>query len=134
MRGRAVARAAVENLLERGVEYASDHAILESLVEVAYPPHLIVNPAAFDTALKLGKNSRRRCRRQVGIHQRFECGLSRQHATFDGQMNAFQARGIQEAGGVANDHPSVAAERWQRPPSTIGKRLGAIANHLAAGE
>src|SRR5258707_562742 len=49
-------------------------------------------------------------------------------------MNPLQARGIQEAGGVSDDHPSIAAERRQRPPSAIGKRLGAVADHLAAGE
>src|SRR5258708_15901399 len=49
-------------------------------------------------------------------------------------MNPFQSRGIQEAGGVANDHPSLAGEWRQRPPSAIRKRLGAIADHLAAGE
>ncbi len=49
-------------------------------------------------------------------------------------MNPFQARGIQEAGGVSNDHPSIAAERRQRPPSAIGKRLGAVADHLATGK
>src|SRR5713226_8113730 len=49
-------------------------------------------------------------------------------------MNPFQARGIQKASGVSNDHPSIAGERRQRPPSAIGERLGAIADHLAARE
>src|SRR6266436_6490463 len=49
-------------------------------------------------------------------------------------MNPLQARGIQEAGGVSDDHPAIAAERRQRPPSSIGKRLGAVADHLAASE
>src|SRR6266566_6015776 len=49
-------------------------------------------------------------------------------------MNPLQARGIQEAGGVADDHPSIAGERRQRPPSAIGKRLGAVSDQLAASE
>src|SRR3981081_3962917 len=49
-------------------------------------------------------------------------------------MNSFQARGIQKTGGVSDDHPSIAGERRQRPPSAIGQRLGAIADHLSAGE
>src|SRR5260221_2572611 len=49
-------------------------------------------------------------------------------------MNPFEARGLKEAGGVANDHPSLAGERRQRPPSAVRKRLGAIADHFAAVE
>src|ERR1039457_6442188 len=49
-------------------------------------------------------------------------------------MNPLQSRGIQKTGGIADDHPSISGEGWQRPPSAIGKRLGAVAEHLAAGE
>src|ERR1700757_1294401 len=49
-------------------------------------------------------------------------------------MNPFQARGIKKAGGVSDDHPSIAGERRQRPPSAIGKSLGAVTDHLAAIE
>src|SRR3982074_3842114 len=47
-------------------------------------------------------------------------------------MNSFQAREIQKPGGVADDHPSIAAEGRQRPPPAVGKRLSAVADHLAA--
>ena len=49
-------------------------------------------------------------------------------------MNSLQARGIQEAGGVADDHPAVARQRRNRPPSAVRQRLGAVADHLAARE
>src|SRR5277367_2013878 len=47
-------------------------------------------------------------------------------------MNSFQPRRIQKAGRVPDDHPSIAAEWRQRPPSTVGQRLCAVADHLAA--
>jgi hypothetical protein len=49
-------------------------------------------------------------------------------------MNAFEAGGIQETGGVADDHPAIAAERREGPPSAVRERFGAIADHVAAFE
>src|SRR5258708_3111676 len=54
-RWRAVAEAAVKNFLESSVEHSGDHAILESLVKVAYWPELVFNPAGFDAALELAE-------------------------------------------------------------------------------
>ena len=49
-------------------------------------------------------------------------------------MNSLEARGIQEAGRVAEDHPSIAGDGRNRPPAAVGHRFGAVANHLAALE
>src|ERR1700722_4931731 len=44
----SVAQSAIEQFLERGVEHSSDHAILESLVEITDWPQLVADPAGFD--------------------------------------------------------------------------------------
>ena len=49
-------------------------------------------------------------------------------------MNPFQALRIQQAGGVAEDHPAIAGQRRNRPPAAVGHRLRAVADHLAAFE
>ena len=49
-------------------------------------------------------------------------------------MNSLQSRRIQEAGRVAEDHPSISCNRRNRPPSAVRHRLRAVADHLAALE
>ena len=49
-------------------------------------------------------------------------------------MNSLQALRIQKAGGVAEDHPAIARNRRNRPPSAVRHRLRAVADHLAAFE
>src|SRR5579864_5332020 len=49
-------------------------------------------------------------------------------------MNSLEPGRIEEAGGVAEDHPSVAGDGRDRPPTAIGHGLRAIADHLAAFE
>ena len=47
-------------------------------------------------------------------------------------MNSFQALRIQQAGGVAEDHPAVAGQRRNRPPAAVRQGFRAVADHLAA--
>src|SRR5207302_9822492 len=49
-------------------------------------------------------------------------------------MNSLQPRRIEKACGVAEDHPSVARHRRNRPPTAIRHRLRSVADHLAALE
>src|SRR5258708_27110340 len=49
-------------------------------------------------------------------------------------MNSLQARGVDEARRVAEDHPSIAGNRRNCPPAAVGHRLGTVADHLAAFE
>ncbi len=66
--------------------------------------------------------------------QRFECGFGGEHAALDGEMNALEARGVHEAGGVAENHPAIAGNRRNRPPAAVRHRLRAVADHLSAFE
>jgi hypothetical protein len=56
----AIAEASVEEFLENGVEHPSDHAVLESLMEIAHRKELVLDPAGFDVPLELAQ-SRGRC-------------------------------------------------------------------------
>jgi hypothetical protein len=47
-------------------------------------------------------------------------------------MDSLQPHRVQKAGGVAEDHPSIASDGRNRPPAAIGHRLRSVADHLAA--
>src|SRR5579864_3894277 len=49
-------------------------------------------------------------------------------------MDSLQPRRIEEAGRVAEDHPTVARHRRNRPPTAVRHRLRPVADHLAALE
>src|SRR5205823_11203180 len=102
----------------------------ESLMKVADFPELLSDPTILDFLLKLTESSSRR----IAFRQRVESRLSREHATLDGEVNSFQALRIKEASGVADNHPSIASDWRNRPPSTVGQRLRAITDHLATRE
>ncbi len=104
--------------------------MLEALMKVADLPELVLDPARFHSLLKIAE----RRGREIIFLQRFERSLGGQHAALDGEMNSLQPLRIQEAGGVAEDHPAVAGNRRNRPPAAVGQRLRAVANHLAAFE
>ena len=73
-------------------------------------------------------------RLRVVLQQRVKRGFGGEHAALDGEVNALEALRVEEAGGVADDHPAIAGQRRHRPPSAIGQRLCAVADHLAALE
>jgi len=73
-------------------------------------------------------------RRGIILQQGFESGLRGDHAALHGEVNAFEARGIDEASGVAGNHEAVARESGERPPSAVGQGLRAIADHAPALE
>ena len=124
----AIAQAASSgDLLQSGIQHSHPKAAFESLMKVADFPELIFDPTLLDLLLKLTECRRRR----IAFRQRIESRFGREHATLDGEVNAFQALRIQEAGGVAENHPSVTRDWRNRPPSAVGQRLCAIADHLA---
>src|ERR1700680_2499693 len=102
--------------------------MLESLMEVADLPKLVFDPAGFDSLLE----SAQRGGRRIIFQQRLESSFCCEHAALNRQMNSLQPLRIEEAGGVAEDHPAVACDRRNRPPAAIGQRLRAVANHLGA--
>ena len=127
----AVAQAAsAGELLQPGVDHSAPESMLEALMEVADLPEFVLDPARFHSLLKITE----RGGREIIFLQRLERGFGGQHAALDGQMNALQPLRIQEAGGVAEDHPAIAGHRRNRPPAAVGQRLRAVANHLAAFE
>src|SRR5438067_1520240 len=112
------------------MHHAVPEAVLESLMEVAHWPQLLLNPALLNFLLEraeLGGG-------KVAATHRFKRRLRRQHATLDCQMNSLQPLRIQESGRVAKDHPAIAGNWRNGPPSAIRQRLCSIANHLAAVE
>src|SRR6202023_1308538 len=97
-------------------------------MEIAHFPQLIFDPAGIDALLILP---------EPGFAEIVfeECGKScfcGEHSALNGQVNALEALRVQEAGRVTDDHPAVAGERRHGEPSAIGKRLGAVPDHLAA--
>ena len=104
--------------------------MLETLMEVAYLPEFVLDPAGFDPQLKLAE----RGRGEVIVFQGFEGSFGSQHPAFDGEMNPLQALRIEQPGRVADDHPAVAGQRRNRPPAAVGQSFRSVANHLAALE
>ena len=111
------------------MDHAARKTMLESLMEVADLPQLIFDPTGFDSLCVLPHG---RGREIVALH-RVESCFGRQHAALDGKMNALEPLRVEQAGGVASDHPAISGHAGQRPPSAVGKSLGAVTNHLAAG-
>src|SRR5215472_6090515 len=122
--------AAAGELLQARMEHPCTESFFESLVEVAHLPEFGLDPAGIDSVLELTERGDRR----IVLAESFEGGFRGQHSALDREMDSLQALRIEEAGRVAKDHPAVAGYRWNRPPSTIGQRLGAVADHLSAGE
>src|SRR5438045_1993950 len=116
-------------LLQAGMNHAAQAAMLESLMKVADLPKLIFDPTSCDSLCVLPHS---RGREIVALH-RVESCFGRQHAALDGKMNALEPMRVKQAGGVASDHPAIASQSWQRPPSPVGKSLGAVTDHFAAG-
>src|ERR1700734_3764800 len=46
-------------------------------------------------------------------------------------MYSLEPRRVEKPRRVAEDHPSVARDRRNRPPAAVGHRLRSVANHLA---
>ena len=109
--------AAARDLLESGVEHAGAESVLESLMEVANLPEFVFDPAGLDFRLEC----RERRGGEVIFHQRVEGGFGGEHAALDGEMNAFEALRVEESGGVAEDHPAIARNGRDRPPSAVGQ-------------
>src|SRR5436305_1697942 len=115
-------------LLQSGMEHAFEEAVLEALMEVAHRPQLFPDPAPVHALLELAE----RIDGVVAGVERIECGLCREHAALDRQVDTLQPLRIEEAGRVAHDHPAIATDGRDRPPAAIWQRLRAIADHLAA--
>ena len=77
--------------------------MFESLMKVADLPELIFDPTLLNPLLKLTESRHR----TIAFRQRVESSFSREHAALDGEVNAFQALRIKEAGGIADNHPSI---------------------------
>src|SRR3977135_958667 len=118
------------NQLQRGVEHASVESVLESLVHVADLPEFVFDPAGVDFFPVLTQSRGGR----IALLQSFERGLCGKHATLDRQMNSLYRAGVEEAGRVAQDHPSAAGDGRNCPPSPVRHRLRSVADHLAAFE
>src|ERR1700746_1663830 len=99
-------------------------------MKVADLPELVFDPASVDFLLELAKRRTRR----VAFLESVEGGFGCEHSALDREMNAFEALGIEEAGRVAEDHPTIARNRRNSPPAAIRQRLRTIADHLSAGE
>src|SRR5437868_8911354 len=112
------------------MHHAVPEAVLESLMEVAHWPQLLLNPALLNFLLK-GAELRGG---EVAAAHRLKRRLRRQHPALDCQMNSLQPLRIQESGRVAKNHPAIAGNRRNGPPSAIGQRLCSIADHFAAVE
>src|SRR5438046_2772857 len=104
--------------------------MFESLMKVADLPELIFDPTLLNPLLKLTESRHR----TIAFRQRVESSFSREYATFDGEVNSFQPLRIKEASGVAKNHPSIAGNWRNRPPSPIRQRLRAITDHLPTRE
>src|SRR5258708_32740523 len=114
--------------LQGSVEHSRVKALLESLMHVADFPEFLFDPTGFDFFLV-------RAERGGGgilFLQSFEGGLSGEHAALDGEVNPLQSGGVQEAGGIAENHPAIARNRRNRPPAAVWHRLRPVANHLSA--
>src|SRR5208337_1135255 len=118
----------VGELLNAGIEHAGEESVLESLVEVAHRPQLGLDPALLYAVLKRFQP----LEREIVFHHAVEGSFRRQHPALDREMNALQPLRIQEAGGVAKDHPAVARDWRNAPPAAIWQGLRAVANHLPA--
>src|SRR5437868_6251657 len=127
--GVAVAQAAAAGkLLQPGVKQASEETALETLVEIPDLPQFCFDPAGFNSLLKITQGRSRR----IVLRQSLEGRFSGQHSTLDGEMNPLEALRVEEAGRVAENHPSVARNWGNCPPAAVRQRLRPVANHLAA--
>src|SRR5271155_4143254 len=105
--GVTIAQAAsTGNKLKRRVENSGVETVFESLVHVADFPEFVFDPARFHSFLIRAQGLGRR----IILPKCFECSLGRQHAALDREMNALEARRVQEAGGVAKYHPAVTCD------------------------
>src|SRR5438132_13135807 len=122
--------AAACELLQTSMNHAAHETVLKSLVEVTDFPKFISDPTGFDL-LRVTANGGGG---KIAAFHGVECRLRRQHAALDRQVNAFQLLRVEQSRRVASDHPAIAGHARQRPPTAIGECLGAVADHLAAGE
>src|SRR5437667_6566583 len=112
------------------MKHAAHETVLESLVKVTDLQKFISDPTGFDL-LRVTANGGGG---KIAAFHGVECRLRRQHAALDRQVNAFQPLRVEQSRRVTSDHPAIARHARQRPPTAIGKSLGAIADHLAAGQ
>src|SRR5438105_3472423 len=91
-------------------------------MEVSYLPEFFLHPAVLDQVLKPFQPAGRaivRLKRLVG-------GIRRKHAGLEREMNSFQPHGIQETGGIADDHSAIEVVLRLSPISPFGNGLRSI--------
>ena len=128
--GREVALHRIHRAAQRA---ADDEAVLEGLAHVPVAAQVVVDLGVLD----LGVVQRERARlRQVGaVGERAVDRLRGEHAAPQRVVHALQARHVDEARGVAEDHRAGRRHaRRHRPEAALGDRLGAPGDALAALE
>src|SRR5664279_4389752 len=119
---------APRSLLNAGVQHPRQKTLVEALVEIADWPQLLFDPAFVHALLEFLED----VERVVILRHRLKGSFGGQHAALDSEMNPLQPLRIQEAGGVAQNHPTIARNRRDAPPASVRERLRAITDHLAA--
>src|SRR5207237_7472876 len=122
--------AAACELLQTSMDHAAHETVRKSLVEVTDFPKFISDPTGFDL-LRVTANGGSG---KIAAFHGVECRFRSQHAALDRQVNAFQPLRVEQARRVASDHPAIAGHARQRPPASVRKCFGAVADHLAAGQ
>ena len=122
--------ASAGELLQGRVQQAGDQPVLKALMEVAYFPQFVFDPAGIHALFVLLEPGGG----EIIFEQRGKCSFRGEHAALDSQMNALEPLRIQETGGVPNDHPAIAGQGRHGEPSAIRKCLCAVADHLAPAQ
>src|SRR5271169_1087774 len=122
--------AAAGDLLDGSVKESGEEAVLKGLVEVADLPEFFFDVALLDFFRKVFK----RCRGGIAGFQGLENCFGGQHAALHGHVDAFEALGVEEAAGVADDEGAVNISARYSVPATVRERFGAVADEFAAFE
>src|ERR1700758_740143 len=99
-------------------------------MKIADGVELLFDPTAIDRGFVFAE----RVFGEAVVEERVEGGFGGEHSTFDGEVNAFEALRVEETGGVAEDHPSIAVDARHGEPASVREGFGSVANHFAAVE
>src|SRR5439155_10715442 len=97
-------------------------------MEIPYLPKFFLHPTLLDQVLKPFQPAGRtivRLKRLVG-------SIRRKHAGLEREMNPFQPHGIQETGGIADDHSAIEVVLRLSPIPSFGNGLRAVRIESAA--
>src|SRR3954470_10670867 len=98
---------AAGELLKSGVEHADPEALFEALMEIADGIQFLLDPGRLNPFLECADCSRGEVVGLDGV----EGSFGSEHATLNREMNAFQTLRVEESGRVAEDHPTITADR-----------------------